>query len=59
MTATTIKLDVETRERLKTFGHKGETYDDLLNRMMDYLEGRLGNAAPPEPSASQGVAPRP
>lgn len=34
---TTVQLDEETRERLKKFGKKGETYDEILNRMMDYL----------------------
>lgn len=24
-----------TRERLRTFGRKGETWDELLNRLMD------------------------
>jgi len=32
---TTIKVRPETRERLKALGVKGETYDALLNRLLD------------------------
>lgn len=35
---TTIQVDVETREKLKRFGHKGESYDDIIERLMDYCE---------------------
>ncbi|ATZ61708.2 MAG: hypothetical protein BME93_00770 [Methanosarcinales archaeon Met12] len=35
---TTIPVDKETRDRLKTFGLKGETYDDIINRMMEQIE---------------------
>ena len=35
---TTIQIDKETREHLKKFGHKGETYDDIIERLMDYCE---------------------
>jgi len=37
-TNTTIALKVETRERLKRFGEMGMSYDDLLNRLMDFFE---------------------
>ncbi len=36
--ATTIRIDVETRENLKRFGHKGESYDDIIERLMGYCE---------------------
>ena len=36
--ATTIQVKTETREKLKRFGHKGESYDDIIERLMDYLE---------------------
>lgn len=42
---TTISLQKETRIRLKALGRKGETYDDLVNRLIDrYLgiEARSG-----------------
>ena len=35
MNATTIKVGQTTRNRLKDFGKKGETYDDLINRLLD------------------------
>ena len=36
--ATTIQIQHETREKLKMFGHKGETYDDIVERLMNYCE---------------------
>jgi hypothetical protein len=39
-TITNIQMRICTRERLKTFGIKGENYDLVLNRMMDKLEGK-------------------
>lgn len=36
--ATTIQVKKDTREKLKHFGHKGESYDDILKRLMDYCE---------------------
>ena len=36
--ATTIQVKTETREKLKRFGHKGESYDDIIERLMNYLE---------------------
>jgi hypothetical protein len=33
---TTIQLTKNTRERLKEVGMKKETYDDLLNRLIDF-----------------------
>lgn len=32
---TTIPLTKATRDRLRALGRKGETYDELLNRLMD------------------------
>jgi hypothetical protein len=32
---TTIPLRKATRDRLKQLGGKGETYDDILNRLID------------------------
>jgi len=34
----TISIDTQTWERLKNFGKFGESFDDLLNRLMDILE---------------------
>jgi len=35
---TTIQLKKVTRAKLKYFGHKGESYDDIIVRLMDYCE---------------------
>ncbi len=35
---TTIPIHKETRERIKLFGHKGETYDEILNRILSEVE---------------------
>ncbi|KYK32688.1 MAG: hypothetical protein HXS46_20525 [Theionarchaea archaeon] len=34
----TIKIKRETREKLKHFGHKDESYNDIIERLMDYFE---------------------
>lgn len=36
---TTIPLTKRTRDRLRSIGRKGESYDTLLNRMIDQLDG--------------------
>jgi predicted CopG family antitoxin len=36
--ATTIQITNITREKLKRFGHKGESYNDIINRLMGYFE---------------------
>ena len=38
MATTTIPLTKETRERLRSFGRKGETYDEILKRLMSIAE---------------------
>jgi hypothetical protein len=35
---TTIPIEKETRERLRSFGRKGETYDQVLQRLMTIAE---------------------
>lgn len=32
---TTISLTEGTRDELKKYGHKGETYDEILQRLME------------------------
>lgn len=50
VTRTTISMSPETRDRLKALGRKGETYDELLNRLIDtYL--RLDAHQEPEDDA--------
>jgi uncharacterized FlgJ-related protein len=36
--ATTIPTTKPIRDRLKNYGHKGETYSDILTRMMDSID---------------------
>lgn len=48
---TTIPLRKATRDRLKALGSKNETYDDLLNRLID-----LASAPPPPPPRTRPVA---
>jgi hypothetical protein len=33
--ATTIQIDQKTKEKLASFGKKGETYQDIINRLYD------------------------
>jgi hypothetical protein len=34
-TDTTIQISIETREKLKERGRKGETYEDVILRLME------------------------
>jgi len=34
MTKTTIQLEPATRDKLASLGKKGETYDDIINRVV-------------------------
>jgi len=36
--ATTIQIKKDTREKLKRFGHKGESYDNIIDRLISYFE---------------------
>lgn len=38
---TTVPLTKATRDRLRSLGRKGETYDALLTRLMDVYEERV------------------
>jgi len=38
MTNTTIPVDSKVRDRLRTFGHAGMTYNDILQRLMDEVD---------------------
>lgn len=35
---TTIQIEKETREELKSLGQKGETYNEILERLIEYAE---------------------
>lgn len=41
---TNLPILKTTRERLKEQKRKGETYDDLINRLIDEKENRLDEA---------------
>ena len=32
---TTIQIEKETRDKIKSFGAKGETYNEIINRLYD------------------------
>jgi predicted CopG family antitoxin len=36
----TLKINDDTHERLKKHGRFGDSFDDILNRLMDIVEGR-------------------
>lgn len=38
MTATTIPVDSKIRDRLRTYGHAGMTYNQILQKLMDQIE---------------------
>ena len=35
---TTIQIKKNTREKLKHLGHKGESYDNIIERLINYFE---------------------
>ena len=35
MEQTTIQISKETREKLKTVGRKGQTYDEIIENLLD------------------------
>ncbi len=37
-TNTTIKLRLQTRDRLKDLGHKDQTYDEIVSDILDRQE---------------------
>jgi predicted CopG family antitoxin len=34
----TIQIKRETKDKLKHFGQKGESYSDIIERLMNYVE---------------------
>jgi hypothetical protein len=43
MSKSTILVETKTRERLKYQGRKGQTYDDLINQLIDTLGSDIKN----------------
>ena len=33
---TTIRVKRTTKEKLEAIGHKGETFDDIINKLIDF-----------------------
>ncbi len=44
MSYVNLKIKRPTRERLKEFGRYGDSYDDILNRLMNHEEERREGA---------------
>lgn len=42
---TTVKLMKKTRERLAEIGSKKETYDDVINRLIEFFEKNSSHLA--------------
>lgn len=41
---TTISLSAEIKKRLNLVGHKGESYDEILSKLLDTFEGKKSNS---------------
>ena len=50
---TAVGIRKTTRERLKKFGYKGELYDDIIVRLMDFYEEH-SEEHPNPPSVPRG-----
>jgi predicted DNA-binding protein len=40
--ATTIRISTNLRERLKKLGRKGETYEDIIERLLEKALSNMG-----------------
>jgi predicted CopG family antitoxin len=40
--ATTIRISTDLRDRLKKLGRKGETYEDIIERLLEKALGNMG-----------------
>lgn len=38
-----IKISEETHEKLTSMGKKGETYDDIISRLLEHYEYPMSN----------------
>ena len=50
-----IQIRRETRERLKQAGHKGETYDTIVQRLLSQIEKEEGINAKALPQSPDGA----
>ena len=44
---TTLQVRTETRDRLKSIGMKGESYDTIINRILDKESSKGHDSSPP------------
>lgn len=42
MVRTTITIDVNLRERMRKLGEKGETYDMIIEKLLNFWNGKGG-----------------
>ena len=42
--ATTISVSEETRDKIRNLGRVGDTYDDVINRMLDIVKKHMVDA---------------
>ena len=40
----TIAIRLSTRQRLKAFGTMTDTYDSVINKLLDMAEGQVGSS---------------
>ena len=40
MVRTTIVMDTSTRDKLKLYGTKGDTYEDIIIKLMKHYDGK-------------------
>ncbi len=40
MAFTTIRIELNTREKLRDLGRKGETYNEIIKRMIETIESQ-------------------
>ena len=40
----TIAIRLSTRQRLKAFGKMTDTYDSVINKLLDMAEGQVGSS---------------
>jgi predicted CopG family antitoxin len=40
MTFTTIRIDMDTREKLRDLGRKGETYNEIIRRLIEIVRSQ-------------------
>jgi len=40
MAFTTIRIELDTRDKLRDLGRKGETYNEIIKRMIETIESQ-------------------